>query len=703
MDVAHRTYLVFTKGGPEHTEFTTNNFERLKKLFGKETRKSFLLTGNSFTINTFQQNGQDDVVLAGIQFKRTEHGAWINCVATTNIRGTAAIFGGTPRLYKDDDTPFTGMGLAFLLLRAVQLHLCFHGMVPHLFVEAENGTDFHKFLENRGFSKITDHVPPDDPSYFNPDEYQSLKKTFETMKPLEESIVRRPGHDVFVAYNKIVHYKPNLGWPRKMKPTKRWNNDDTLFYFPFAASGDYIDQCAKGLCFLGSQFFNYGDHQGITEGSRFNKVIQSSIITGAKYRVVAGKQFGDSNGWLTSEHIQFMANLIFRDYGNATVQQFQFVPVEVCAALSYVFDGEGNDDTVGRILHNYCSVYWRHLQCFMLFLAENPNGNHWVLNVAVNPGQLLRFISNYDTTTGGSKINSSNAKGEEYYGWFHVDPLEIETALPKSGHLIFLLNYMSYYRDIYHTTENKTVPELRRNYIWLRGSVGPYGTLVRKVRRHDDCIKRCNLPLLKTHTPSFPVQNDSYNCGVYVFVTIIDLVLTQWNVKWLLTDLYEESEDRAKKLWFNSVAEGLPITVPEKYGIGKTFRGNETEEDTKSMYTRIATYMRMEVAVLMERLHCVYFDAFSEHQLKTESNILGVIPRDYQENLKSDKLVEHALSQLEFENRLPSDCDKVWVKERREPFENYMIRKGPKISYQRHCCRTSRFRNWLTVIAVTAF
>ena len=95
--------------------------------------------------------------------------------------------------------------------------------------------------------------------------------------------------------------------------------------------------------------------------------------------------------------------------------------MEVCAALSYVFDGGGNDDTVGLMLHNYCSVYWRHLQCFMLFLAENQNENHWVLNVAVNPGQLLHFISDYDTTSGASKINSSNAKVEEYYGWFHVN------------------------------------------------------------------------------------------------------------------------------------------------------------------------------------------------------------------------------------------------------------------------------------------
>ena len=90
------------------------------------------------------------------------------------------------------------------------------------------------------------------------------------------------------------------------------------------------------------------------------------------------------------------------------------------------------------------------------------------------------------------------------------------------------------------------------------------------------------------------------------------------------------------------------------------------------MYTRIAKYMRMELAVLMERLHCVYFDAFLEHQLKTESNILGVIPPDYQEKLQSDKLVAHALSQLAFENRLPTDWDKVWVKERRQPFENYI-------------------------------
>jgi hypothetical protein len=87
-------------------------------------------------------------------------------------------------------------------------------------------------------------------------------------------------------------------------------------------------------------------------------------------------------------------------------------------------------------------------------------------------------------------------------------------------------------------------------------------------------------PQLKTQSKSLPVQCDGYNCGIFVVLNIMDLVITQWNKIWRLEDLWSDtelhkaSESYLSEKWLDILRQWKFATIPDFYGIGMAFVSN---------------------------------------------------------------------------------------------------------------------------------
>ena len=57
--------------------------------------------------------------------------------------------------------------------------------------------------------------------------------------------------------------------------------------------------------------------------------------------------------------------------------------------------------------------------------------------------------------------------------------------------------------------------------------------------------------------------------------------------------------------WRQAVRRHAPINIGNDIEIGKTFVENP-QTTTGTQYTRICNYIRMELVMLMERLHCIF-------------------------------------------------------------------------------------------------
>jgi hypothetical protein len=140
--------------------FTKKNLERAKRFFlssipiqspqGKKKMAQCILAGEAFFVTVLRESGLDDVIIAGIQFKRNARGVWINFMATTDKLVLKSTFGSCPG-FLEEQSPLRGLGIGLLLLRAVQLYQCCHGSPPNLFIQALRGSDFEAYLCKRGF------------------------------------------------------------------------------------------------------------------------------------------------------------------------------------------------------------------------------------------------------------------------------------------------------------------------------------------------------------------------------------------------------------------------------------------------------------------------------------------------------------------------------------------------------------------------
>ena len=124
--------------------------------------------------------------------------------------------------------------------------------------------------------------------------------------------------------------------------------------------------------------------------------------------------------------------------------------------------------------------------------------------------------------------------------------------------LIFLLNYMSRYRDIQrHGKKMINYKAMKIGDIWTLGGAGPFGGFFYSEEKHlctdlHSCNSLMYLPQMKTARKLLPTQSNGYNCGVLVVVTVMDIVMTQWDKQWMFRDFLKSSNGSATSTdWIN--------------------------------------------------------------------------------------------------------------------------------------------------------
>jgi hypothetical protein len=161
---------------------------------------------------------------------------------------------------------------------------------------------------------------------------------------------------------------------------------------------------------------------------------------------------------------------------------------------------------------------------------------------------------------------------------------------------------MSRYRDLQiHGLLDSYVPQSSMEYVWAMGAAGPFGCVFEANDRDSAPLiwKHYSVsyfPQLKTQSKSLPVQCDGYNCGIFVVLNIMDLVITQWNKIWRLEDLWSDTESQQEKesylseKWLDLLRERKFATLPDIYGIGKAFVSNPSTTEGK-VYKKLCDYM----------------------------------------------------------------------------------------------------------------
>jgi hypothetical protein len=111
--------------------------------------------GNSFFITAYCGEERTDLILSFVQFKILSSGsAWINFIATSDKNSQNQFFCGSKFPFFDRKVRFQGMGLALLLLKLVQLHQCYHGNKPTLYVKVEERDA--AYFQKIGFTTVDD-------------------------------------------------------------------------------------------------------------------------------------------------------------------------------------------------------------------------------------------------------------------------------------------------------------------------------------------------------------------------------------------------------------------------------------------------------------------------------------------------------------------------------------------------------------------
>ena len=284
---------------------------------------------------------------------------------------------------------------------------------------------------------------------------------------------------------------------------------------------------------------------------------------------------------------------------------------------------------IGDILHHYCMRNWQALGSKVIFYVRNVDEMHWNIQLVLNPSVMVAEVTKYEFPESHRNL---------LYGFMYIDPEEsnyrdgtipnrkfvgkpkLETDDPTSNRdIVFILNYLSYYRDMHlHKQENIFKPEVRLQQIWRIGSKGPFGRVF--LEHETDLFKTYNsiqpkyrLPQIKAPIATFPLQTDGQNCGVYVLLTMIDFIITQWSHIWIRDD------DWDSQLTNNSV-----FRLHDNCKIGTAFVANAKEEDGR-FYHGLAQLVRAEMVVLMERLHCIFVNAYSETDSVTKVDVLGIL------------------------------------------------------------------------------
>ena len=182
--------------------------------------------------------------------------------------------------------------------------------------------------------------------------------------------------------------------------------------------------------------------------------------------------------------------------------------------------------------------------------------------------------------------------------------------------------------------------------------------------------------MLKAPNATFPIQEDGYNCGIFVFLTILDFVLTQWNREWTYDKIdvnnkpKKESQTKLeskdpifgfsrswtkdhidvnhyskKDLRAHLESPDPIIVLPDSFGIGTTLLERPVTGRGR-FYTKICNLIRMEMCVLFERVYCVFYNAFSANGMVCDVNVFGQVRKIYSETMGADHQMKHVYHKI---------------------------------------------------------
>jgi hypothetical protein len=165
-----RVLIVYTKP-PSLEEDTTNrslfgkNQNKIKDFFTgkgmfehayifsteqKSTFRSCCLEGDTLSVTVLNETGKSDTLITASQFKRTEHGVWLNYIAVSDKQAKQNVYGAKGG-FLTENTFFRNNGLGFTMLRTIQLMSCNYGNIPSLFIQVKLATNLAVYLRKIGF------------------------------------------------------------------------------------------------------------------------------------------------------------------------------------------------------------------------------------------------------------------------------------------------------------------------------------------------------------------------------------------------------------------------------------------------------------------------------------------------------------------------------------------------------------------------
>ena len=100
-------------------------------------------------------------------------------------------------------------------------------------------------------------------------------------------------------------------------------------------------------------------------------------------------------------------------------------------------------------------------------------------------------------------------------------------------------------------------------------------------------------------------------------------------------------------------------------------------EATGTIYSRLCGYFRMEMAVLMERMHCTYVDAFPPIDGHTKSRVLGLQRQEYFDALREDDLIPYLKAQLAKKEMWVDITQQRHCTNRGKPLYQYLTEGSP--------------------------
>lgn len=247
---------------------------------------------------------------------------FINFLATRPGTYTQALF-GTKTPFMNENQTFRKMGLALLMLRSLQLLLCCYVTSPCILIQAKIGSELHQYLVKIGFNAY--------------DLEEATKKSLTKI----DGIRFLEGDDyVFLVCSSVVspRHLPHMWskseytvWGSYMQKHDNtvegdvFLDDDVMAIFPFPVSGNYIDQAASHLIFMGHPFFYHCKPPMVCQQREEGRRQRQVVLYGRNYN-----QFKkDSQLWFQGQHIQLVNQWLFRDTEHPLLNEFFVFPIDI--------------------------------------------------------------------------------------------------------------------------------------------------------------------------------------------------------------------------------------------------------------------------------------------------------------------------------------------------------------------------------------